>query len=297
MKSPGAIAVLALLTVVSAPARADDDDKPSAAHNPLKVDTEHIFGFTEGGDIGEVGDKEIEKETSAHFGKRTGLYTASSSLFGFKYVPAEGLLTSPGVLVSYHGISSVPGQEDRQQIALQGLLFELKYLLLDRERAPFGLTLFAQPRWTRIDETSGERVSQFGSEFTVAFDKEIVTDRVFGAINLIYEPEVSRSAESGEQEKESTLGVSGAISAQLLPGFLIGGEARYLRSHEGLVPNALKGEALFLGPTLYTRLSPSTFMSVAWNAQVAGRAAGEPGKLDLTNFERHQVRLRLGLEF
>jgi hypothetical protein len=107
----------------------------------------------------------------------------------------------------------------------------------------------------------------------------------------------SRSNETGEQEKESTLGVSGAISAQLLPGFLIGAEARYLRAHEGLVPDALKGEALFLGPTLYTRLSPNTFMSIAWNAQVAGHAAGEAGRLDLTNFERHQVRFRLGLEF
>jgi hypothetical protein len=282
---------------LAASAQADDDDKPGAAHNALKVDTEHIFGFTEGGDIGEVGDKEIEKETSARFGKRMGLYAASSSLFGFKYVPAEGLLTSPGVLVSYHGMSGVPGQDDRQQIALQGLLFELKYLLLDRERAPFGLTLFAAPRWSRIDEVTGARVSQFGSEFTIAIDKEIVTDRVFGAINLIYEPEVSRSLESGEQEKESTLGVSAAISGQLAPGFLIGAEARYLRSHEGLVANALKGEALFLGPTLYTKLSTNTFMSVAWNAQVVGHAAGEGSRLDLTNFERHQVRLRLGIEF
>ena len=297
MKPPGAIVMLALLAVMCAPAQADDDDKPGAPQNPLKVDTEHIFGFTEGGDIGEVGDKEIEKETSARFGKRMGLYAASSSLFGFKYVPTAGVLTSPGVLLSYHGISGMPGQEDRQQIALQGLLFELKYLLLDRERAPFGMTLFAQPRWTRIDEASGERVSQFGSEFTVAFDKEIVTDRVFGALNIFYEPEVSRSLESGEQERESTLGASAAISAQFAAGFLIGAEARYLRSHEGLVPHALKGEALFLGPTLYTRLSASTFMSIAWNAQVAGHAAGEGGRLDLTNFERHQVRLRLGLEF
>jgi hypothetical protein len=35
------------------------------------------------------------------------------------------------------------------------LLFEVKYQLLDREHAPFGLTLFAQPRWTRIDEAGG----------------------------------------------------------------------------------------------------------------------------------------------
>jgi len=286
-----------LLAATVAIARADHDDQDKHKQGGFKVDTEHIFGFTEGADIGEVGDKEFEKETSARFGKRMGLYAASSTLFDFKYVPVPGVLISPGLLLSYHGISGVPGIDDRQQIAFQGLSFEVKYQLLDRERAPFGVTLFAQPRWTRIDEASGERVSQFGSEFTLALDKEILSERLFGAVNLIYEPEISRSHETGEQERESTLGASAALAAQLLPGFLIGAEMRYLRAHDGLIPGALKGEALFLGPTLYTRLSPDTFMSIAWNAQVAGHAFGEAGRLDLTNFDRNRVRFRLGLEF
>jgi hypothetical protein len=275
----------------------DDDDRGRRKLGGLKVDTEHIFGFTEGADIGEVGDKEFEKETSASFGKRMGLYAASSTLFDFKYVPLPGVLISPGLLLSYHGISGVPGLGDRQQIAFQGLSFEVKYQLLDRNHAPFGLTLFAQPRWTRIDEATGERVSQFSSDFMLALDREILPERLFGAINLIYEPEISRSRESGEQERGSGLGVSAALASQVLPGVLIGAETRYLRAHEGLIPDSLKGEALYVGPTLYTRLSPDTFMSIAWNAQVAGRAAGESGRLDLSNFERNRVRFRLGLEF
>jgi hypothetical protein len=191
----------------------------------------------------------------------------------------------------------VPGLGDRQQIGFQGLSFEVKYQLLDRNHAPFGLTLFAQPRWTRFDEASAERVSQLSSEFTLALDKEFVPDHLFGAINLIYEPDISRSHETGEQERGSGLGVSAAVAAQVLPGVLIGAETRYLRAYEGLVPGSLKGEAVFVGPTLYTRLFANTFMSIAWNAQVSGQAASEPGRLDLTNFERNRVRFRLGLEF
>jgi hypothetical protein len=78
MRGLAPIAIAALLTLCAA-ARADDD--ADAKHNALKVDTEHIFGFTEGGD------KELEQETSARFGKRMGLYAASSTLFDFKYVP------------------------------------------------------------------------------------------------------------------------------------------------------------------------------------------------------------------
>ena len=224
MKAIAAAAVL--LAATAAIVRADDDDKGGPKQNTFKVDTEHIFGFTEGTDIGEVGDREFEKETGARFGRRMGLYAASSTLFDFKYVPLPGVLISPGVLLSYHGISSVPGLDDRQQIAFQGLSFEVKYQLLDRNHAPFGLTLFAQPRWTRIDEATGERVSQFGGEFTLALDREILPERLFGAINLIYEPEISRSHETGEQERGSGLGVSAALAAQVLPGVLIGAETR-----------------------------------------------------------------------
>jgi len=291
------IATILLAATAAGALADDDDDRNGRKQSGLKVDTEHIFGFTEGADVGEVGDKEIEKETSAGFGKRMGLYAASSTLLDFKYVPLPGVLISPGLLLSYHGIAGVPGFDDRQQIGFQGLSFEVKYQLLDRNHAPFGLTLFAQPRWTRIDEANGERVSQFSSEFTLALDKEILPQRLFGAINLIYEPEISRSHETGEQERGSRLGGSAALAAQILPGVLIGAEARYLRAHEGLIPNSLKGEALFVGPTLYTRLSPNTFMSIAWSGQIAGHAVGEPGRLDLSNFERNRIRFRLGLAF
>jgi len=280
----------------------DSDDDPKTRDGKTReagsrIDTEHIFGFVEGGDIGEPGDIELEKETGARFGKRAGAYAAVSTLFDLKYVPFDRLLVSPGFLMSYHSVSAVPDMSDRQQLTFQGLWFEVKYQLLDRAKAPFGLTLFASPRWTRIDEKSGERADQYSAEFTLSLDKEIVPGQVFGALNLIYEPEVSRSHETGEREREATLGLGVALSGQVRPGMFVGAEARYLQSREGLIPNALKGEAFFLGPTLYTKLSAHSFLSVAWNAQVSGRAAGEPGALDLTNFERHQVRLRVGYEF
>ena len=292
-----AVILIALSLLAGSAWARDADDDAKARNRAAEIDTEHIFGFVEGGDIGERGDLELEKESALRFGKRAGAYAAVSTLFDLKYVPFEHMLVSPGVLLSYHGVSGVPDLADRRQITFQGLWFEVKYQFIDREKSPFGLTLFAAPRWTRIDEKSGERADQVSTEFTLALDKEIVPTKLFGAINLIYEPEVSRSRETGEREREAALGAGVALSGQIQPGIFLGAEARYLRSHEGLIPNGLKGEALFLGPTFYTKLSANSFMSVAWSAQVAGRAVGEPGALDLTNFERHQVRFRLGMEF
>ena len=297
MGKRGAVMLIALSLLAGSASARDADDDAKARNRANEIDTEHIFGFVEGGDIGERGDLELEKESALRFGKRAGSYAAVSTLFDLKYVPFAHMLVSPGMLLSYHGISGVPDLADRQQITFQGLWFEAKYQFIDREKSPFGLTLFAAPRWSRIDEKSGERADQYSAEFTLSMDKEIVPGQVFGALNLIYEPEVSRSRETGERERETNLGAGVALSGQVRPGVFMGAEARYLRSHDGLIPNALKGEAFFLGPTFYTRLTANSFMSVAWNAQVAGRAVGESGGLDLTNFERHQLRFRLGIEF
>ena len=297
MGKRGAAVLIALSLFIGGARARDADDDAKTRNRTSEIDTEHIFGFVEGGDIGARGDLELEKESALRFGKRAGSYAAVSTLFDLKYVPFEHMLISPGMLLSYHGISGVPDLADRQQITFQGLWFETKYQFIDRETSPFGLTLFAAPRWTRIDEKSGGRADQYSAEFTLALDKEIVPGQVFGAFNLIYEPEVSRARETGEQEHDTNLGAGVALSGEVRPGVFIGAEARYLRSHDGLIPNALKGEAFFLGPTFYTSLTANSFLSVAWNAQVAGRAVGEVGGLDLTNFERHQVRIRLGIEF
>ena len=56
------------------------------------------------------------------------------------------------------------------------------------------------------------------------------------------------------------------------------------------------GQALYVGPTFYIKISDRWSLAGAWNMQIAGRAVDEPGALDLTNFDRHQVKLRVSAE-
>ena len=85
--------------------------------------------------------------------------------------------------------------------------------------------------------------------------------------------------------------------AQVQPGFLIGGEARYLRKYEGLGLDVFGGHALFVGPTVFIKLSERSRLTAAWSFQVAGRSALIGGALDLIDFERHQARLVYGINF
>ena len=263
-----------------------------------EIDSEHIFGVTEGSDTGDAGEKELELESFGRFGKRVGSFAATSTALLFKYSPTENFRLAPFISLASHDISNVPGLQDVDRFTVQGAGVSLRYRALDRERAPFGLTFSASPQRNRVDEITGLAVEQYSVDFAALLDKELVPNRLFAALNLIYEPEWTRLRTSGEWERDSTVGLGMALSVQIAQGLFVGAEVRYLRKYEdiGLI-NALLGEALFLGPSAYVKLSKQWFASAAWNVQVAGHAAGEPGPLDLTNFERHDVLFRLGTTF
>jgi hypothetical protein len=114
---------------------------------------------------------------------------------------------------------------------------------------------------------------------------------------VLYEPEWTRVIGSGVMEKDSTAGAALGVLAQVRPGFLLGGEARYLRKYEGIGLEELAGQALFVGPTAYFQLSKRSRLTASWSIQAWGRPAGSTASLDLVNFDRHQARLIFGVNF
>jgi hypothetical protein len=262
-----------------------------------KIDTEHLFAFTIGTDTGEVGENEIEGQTTGRLGKRDGSYTGLSQALSAEFNPVQNFRLEVSAAGIYHDISGAAELVDRRQGRWQGLSLDLRYRLLDREHAPFGLVIDAEPHWGRIDETTGEPVDQYSADLLVGIDKELIPNRVVAAFNALYEPETTRSRVTGITSHESTLGFSTALMTQVRPGILVGGEARYIRRYEGLALDTFSGHALFLGPTVYAKLSKRSWIAAAWSRQVAGRSADDPGWLDLTNFERNQVRLLFGFTF
>jgi hypothetical protein len=174
------ILLLAAIFAASTSARASD------------VDSEHLFGFTEGSDIGKVGEREAESETIARWGKSGGSYAALTQNDQVKWLPSDNLRLGANAALAHFGIAGVPGLPDTQLATLQSVSFEARYLLLDRHHGPFGLTLIAEPRVGRVDATSGETAPSFGGAFTLAADRELIDDRLFGALNLLYDSQATR---------------------------------------------------------------------------------------------------------
>src|SRR5438105_9820853 len=187
------------------------------------IDTEHLFGFMIGTDVGNVGEREFQSETTGRFGKSGGTYRAVGQEFELEFVPLPNFRIEIGSTFASHLISGVPGLDDQRRLSWQGGSVDLRYRFLDRETAPFGLTFAAEAHAHRVDETTAEGVRSFGTEFRLAFDRELVPNRIVAAFNLIYEPEWMRFFGSEAMVRASIEGESHSLMLRLRTAYCLGG--------------------------------------------------------------------------
>lgn len=295
------------------------------------VETENLFGFTAGSDTGEAGGRSAAAEVVGRLGKRSGTYRAIGQKLEFGFGATDDFGVAFGLLGAYTRIRNVPDLGDLSgRNAFAGFSAEFRWRLLDRRTSPFGLTLQAEPSIGRLDDGTGVSGRGIGAETKLILDRELVPDRLFGAINLIYEAERSRDRFAARAERGSGAGVSAALAYQVAPKVFLGAEARYLRSYDGLGLDRYAGDAVYLGPTAYAEIRPGAWLSATYQVQVAGReganrreraveyveglaaiqaaldAGEEPpalegprrrGRLNLAGFERQQFRIKLGFDF
>lgn len=281
-----------LISMWALGARAEDD----ASHG---VETKYIFGsFTFGSSIGTAGEAAVEPDTQANFGKRAGRYAASETELELEYVPSRFLEIELGPTISYYNMRGVPGLDDRNSGGVNGIEAAFRSLIIERDPSPVGVTLSIEPEWHGLDETSGAAVSNYALETRIEADSELVKDRLFVAFNVLYQPETTAAnAMPIVWNNESTLGVSSALAAQIIPHVVVGGDLWYLRHYDGATFNAFTGDAVYLGPTFFWQIGPKTLLSASWEAQIAGHETGIASPLDLNDFSRQRARLLIEFDF
>ena len=168
------------------------------------IDTEHLFGFMIGTDVGNVGEREFQSRRPDDLPRAAETTGRSASNSNWNSCPPRISGSRMGSTFAAHDINGVPGFDDRRQLAWQGVSVDFRYRFLDRDTAPFGLTLAMETHADRIDETTAAAVRNYGTEFTLAFDREIVPNVAVAALNLIYQPEWTRFVGTGAAEQEST---------------------------------------------------------------------------------------------
>jgi Putative MetA-pathway of phenol degradation len=262
-----------------------------------EIDTEHIYGFIIGTDVGDPGEREFQTTATGRFSKQAGNYQALDQELEMEFVPFRNFRVEFGTTLAAYDISSVPGLASLNQAGWQGAALDLRYKFLDRQTAPFGLTLAVETHGNRFDEISGLQARSYGTELTLALEKDLIPNLAVATLNLGYQPEWTHLASTPIEQQDSAFTAAFGVMAQISPGLLLGGEARYFRQFEGIGPDDFAGEAFFVGPTAYFQLTERARITASWSFQAWGRPAASGVTLDLVNFERQQARLVFGLNF
>ena len=107
-----------------------------------EIESKYIFGFTDGSDIGNQGEKAIEFETTGSFKKRGGKYSAIEQELEFESVPSQFFAYELSAHGMSHSIKNVEGLDNLNSTAFSGLSAKLRYLLIERgPGSPIGVTI------------------------------------------------------------------------------------------------------------------------------------------------------------
>ncbi len=253
------------------------------------VDTEHIFGFAEGADIGEKGERELEFTATGLVGK-IGQYVGVTNETAFRYGVADGFRASIGLLTDYHAISGVPDLSDLHALnVFSGVSSEFRWQFLNRFSSPVDLTVSFEPYWRHIDDSTGQNILSYVAPVKLLIDIPLVPEKTFAAFNLSYTSEFMR--DGGAWRQANPVEISLAASTAIAPGVFLGVEVRQLALNQH---GFFSGTALFAGPSLYAKLSESVSVKVAWSGQIPAETGG---RVDLGNYERQEARATLAIGF
>ena len=287
------LGVAFVLACAHSVAAADDDQSPNAGQsgNPFyALDTKNLFGFLEGADVGEAGDRSLEFETTGSFGKEQGLYRSLEQEFIFEPTLTDSLGLEFGAHMLGQDVQRVPGLPDFAGVNFMGASVEFRYVVWHRTRdVPIQVTLTAEPEYNSIAD-AGRRTVDFSTSFLAIADAISTDRRLYGAVNLSYAPDGSRLPGRLWQDT-NILSASAAVSYRLTPPLMFGAEADYDRAYGGVVPRGFEGQAVYLGPTFHYQINKKIDLSGAVLVQAPA------GRLDLDAFPRQLAKLRLEVEF
>jgi hypothetical protein len=274
------------------------------AATPAQAD-EQYFGYTYSAEVLGKGQTETELWATDRRGKEDGHYDAQDYRLELEHGFTNRLTVSGYANFVSHKIHGNPELEDtNRDFAFQGLSTELKYNVLSPYKDGLGLTLYAEPGWSRIHSVEGEKGTEYELELKAILQKNFLQDRLIWAANLTFEPEWEKEKEvdettgltKAEWEKELKLEVSTGLSYRFAPGWFAGLEGRYASVYPDWT-NGLHREtyAVFAGPAIHYG-GKKWWATLSYQPQLFGSPS--PGRsLALDEYEKRELRLKLGYNF
>jgi uncharacterized protein DUF6662 len=262
---------------------------------------ENLWGYLYGAETLPKGGTEIYNWLTLRTGKGKGTYRGWDEMLELEHGFTDRFQASFYLKGRSHRIAGGALEEDEDRnlsrsLDFNGVNVAFKYNLLSPYKDLFGLSLYLEPSYSRIDRVSGERMDQFGLEQKLILQKNFFDDQLALGYNFTLEPEWSKFKSSGERERELEVEHTFGISYRFAPRWFAGLEGRYHAEYP-----EFKGPqegAFFLGPNIHYAAEKWWF-TFTFLPQVAGRppTPRRTRNLELEEHERYEFRLKVAWVF
>ena len=263
---------------------------------------EQYFGYTYSAELLGKGQTEAEFWATDRRGKSDGHFDAQDYRFELEHGVTNRFSVSGYANFAGHHIRNDEQRIDRD-FALRGLSAEFKYQLLSPYKDGLGLTLYAEPAWSKI-HGGGEKGTELELEFKALIQKNFLDDRLIWAANLTFEPEWEKEKEvdpatgrtESEWAKELKVEVSSGVTYRVANGWYAGVEGRYASVYPDWT-NGLHREtyAVFAGPVIHYG-GKKWWATLSYQPQLFG-GPSPVGSRALDEYEKREIRLKLGYNF
>ena len=266
---------------------------------------EQYFGYTYSAEVLGKGQSEAEFWATDRRGKSGGHFDAQDYRIELEHGFTNRLTVAGYANLASHHIRGLDPDFEKtdRDFAFRGLSAEFKYNLLSPYKDGVGLTLYAEPAWSRI-HGGGERGTELELEFKAILQKNFMDDRLIWASNLTFEPEWENEKEvdeltgetESEWEKELKLEVSTGLTYRVAPGWYAGVEARSASVYPDWT-NGLHREtyAVFAGPAIHYG-GKKWWVTATYLPQLFGKPS-PGGSRALDEFEKRELRVKIGYNF
>ena len=271
------------------------------AATPAQAD-EQYFGYTYSAELLGKGETEAEFWATDRRGKAEGHFDAQDYKLELEHGVTNRFSVAGYANFASHHIRNSGERVDRD-FALRGLSAEFKYQVLSPYKDGFGLTLYAEPAWSRIHR-GGEKGTELELELKALLQKNFLDDRLIWAANLTFEPEWEREKHIDpvtggtkvEWEKELKLEASTGLSYRVASGWYAGVEGSYSSVYPDWT-NGLHREtyAVFAGPAIHYG-GKKWWATLSYQPQLFG-SPSPGGGLALDEYEKRELRLKIGYNF
>jgi hypothetical protein len=271
---------------------------------PASAD-EQYFGYTYSAEVLPKGETEMELWVTDRRGKAEGHYDAQDYKIELEHGLTDRFTVSGYANFVSHHIRGLDPDFERtsRDFAFQGLSAEFKYNVLSPYKNGFGLTLYAEPEWSRIHSVEGKKGTEYGLELKAILQKNFLDDRLIWAANLTLEPEWEKEKEEiaagvteSEWAKELKVEISSGLSYRIASGWYAGVEGRYASVYPDWTDGLHRETyAVFAGPAIHYG-GKKWWATLSWQPQLFG-APSPNGSRALEEYEKSELRLKLGYDF